>query len=77
MTPFTNALRSYGTVFVLVQAYLMLVIRTILDGKPAYKNAGRIVVIASLLWLLVLLAIAILAERRRSAQQSGRAVRDL
>lgn len=53
---FSRALRSYGTVWAVGEGYLMLGIRSLMDGTALYSDSGAIVTVASLLWVGVVIA---------------------
>jgi hypothetical protein len=65
----SRTLRTYGTVWVVGEGYLMLTLRSVLEGTSLYKNIATFVVIGSLLWLAVLATIAI--WRRRVSHAPG------
>ena len=64
---FSRALRSYGTVWAVGEGYLMLGIRSLLDGTALKKDSGVIVTLASLLWVAVVTAFGVTRNRSRRA----------
>ena len=61
----SRALRSYGTIWAVGEGYLMLGIRSLLEGTTVYSNAGVIVTVASLFWLAAVTMIAVTRNRSR------------
>ena len=69
LTRLGRSLRSYGTVWVVGEGYLMLTVRSLLDGKPAYENMAQFVIAGGILWAAILAAVAI--RRYRTDRTPG------
>jgi hypothetical protein len=65
LSKLSRAIRSYGTIGVIGQGYLMLGIRSVLDGTALYSDSGTIVTVASLLWFAAIIAVAVIRNRSR------------
>ena len=57
----SRALRTYGTIWAVGEGYLMLTLRSLLEGTTLYGNLAILVIVASLLWFAL---VAVVAFRR-------------
>ena len=67
LTKLSRALRSYGTIWAVGEGYLMIGIRSLLEGTTLYKKAGVIVTATSLVWMAIVTVIALMLNRSRRA----------
>jgi hypothetical protein len=65
----SRGLRAYGTIWVVGEGYLMLTLRSLLDGRPAYERIAQFVIAGSLLWAAILAAVAM--RRKRTDRTPG------
>jgi hypothetical protein len=63
----SRALRAYGTIWTVGEGYLMLSIRSLLEGTTMYGKIAIFVIAASLVWLVILGVIALLRNKGNHA----------
>jgi hypothetical protein len=68
----SRALRSYGTIWAVGEGYLILGIRSMLDGTALYRDIGAIVMVASLLWVAAVTAVGVMRNRSGRAAEATR-----
>lgn len=69
---FARTLRTYGTIWAVGEGYLMIGLRSFLEGTHLYEKMAMITIVLSLLWMGILGVIAVQLNRKTQAARETR-----